>query len=155
MNPDLMFGQTATSSPEYRAKFPLGTVPAIDDGQVCLSESAAILAYLSDKHGWKDLYPTELDVRARVNEYLHWHHNGTRTIAKAYFAPRVRADQSAAAPDAQAEAEAAAQRALSLIEGKFLLKSGFVAGTSSATVADLLCYSEVPNDCELPSTTEP
>ena len=46
-------GKAATNSPEFRIKFPLGTVPAIDDGRgVCLSESAAIFAFLADTHGY-------------------------------------------------------------------------------------------------------
>ena len=34
--------------------------------------------YLADKHGWSDLYPQDPLARARINEYLHFHHRNTR-----------------------------------------------------------------------------
>jgi glutathione S-transferase len=37
--------------PEYRAKFPTGLSPAIEDGDVRISESAAIALYLAHQHG--------------------------------------------------------------------------------------------------------
>lgn len=37
-------------SAEFRAKFPTGMAPAIEDGDLRISESAAILLYLAEKH---------------------------------------------------------------------------------------------------------
>jgi glutathione S-transferase len=57
--------------------FVLGIIPALESScGAHLTESAAILAFLADKHGWSDLYPTDITQRAKVNEYMHWHHNG-------------------------------------------------------------------------------
>ena len=36
---------------EFRARFPAGQAPAIEDGDVRISESGAIALYLADKHG--------------------------------------------------------------------------------------------------------
>ena len=47
---------------------PRGTVPAIDDDGVVLWESHAILIYLCEKHGWRDLWPEDLVARAKVNQ---------------------------------------------------------------------------------------
>ncbi len=38
-------------SEDYRAKFPTGFAPAIEDGDVRISESSAIALYLAEKHG--------------------------------------------------------------------------------------------------------
>ena len=72
--------------PDFLAKFPMGIVPSMEDGDVRLSESHAILTYLGDKHGW-EMYPKDPVERARVQEYLHWHHRNTREITLALFAP--------------------------------------------------------------------
>jgi glutathione S-transferase len=71
----------AAKQPEYLAKVnPRGTIPAIEDGDVILWESHAILIYLCEKHGWSDLWPEDVVLRARVNQYLHFHHRNTREI---------------------------------------------------------------------------
>ena len=68
-------------APEYlTAVNPRGTIPAIDDDGVVLWESHAILVYLAEKHGWRDLWPDDLVTRARVNQYLHFHHRNTREL---------------------------------------------------------------------------
>lgn len=59
---------------------PRGTVPAIDDDGVVLWESHAILIYLCEKHGWQNLWPSDLVARARINQYLHFHHRNTREL---------------------------------------------------------------------------
>ncbi len=43
--------------PEYLAVHPLGSVPALEDGEVKLFESAAICQYLADKYPEKGLAP--------------------------------------------------------------------------------------------------
>lgn len=57
---------------------PLGTVPAFFDGEVRMTESAAICQYLVARHG-----PTELDVTAdepAFGAYLNWLHFGEATL---------------------------------------------------------------------------
>jgi glutathione S-transferase len=51
-------------SADYRAKFPSGLAPAIEDGEVRISESGAIALYLAEKHG--ALAPREPHRRARM-----------------------------------------------------------------------------------------
>ena len=47
---------------DYRAKFPTGQAPAIEDGPLRLAESGAIAQYLAEKHG--QLIPTDPQRRA-------------------------------------------------------------------------------------------
>jgi glutathione S-transferase len=51
-------------SAEYRAKFPPGQAPAIEDGEVRLSESSAIALYLAEKH--QALTPRDPARRAKM-----------------------------------------------------------------------------------------
>jgi glutathione S-transferase len=44
-------GHAILRGPEFRAKFPPGQAPAIEDGELRLSESGAIALYLAEKHG--------------------------------------------------------------------------------------------------------
>jgi len=51
-------------SAEFRARFPPGQAPAIEDGDVRISESGAIALYLAHKHG--ALVPKDAARRARM-----------------------------------------------------------------------------------------
>jgi glutathione S-transferase len=50
-------------------------VPVLQDGDLRLTESSAILKYLADKHG-SAAYPKDLAQRARVNEAMDWLNTG-------------------------------------------------------------------------------
>lgn len=94
-----------TRAPQYRQKFPLGLIPAIEDTDsspsFTLSEASAILIYLCEKHGWDDFYPTTMpsessgnaDVmaairrRAKIHEYLSHHNESARTMTRKIVRP--------------------------------------------------------------------
>src|SRR5262245_43436299 len=61
-----------TSDPVFRAINPVGVVPVIDDGDFRLRESNTIVRYLAEKHGRADLYPKDLQQRARVESLMDW-----------------------------------------------------------------------------------
>ncbi|XP_072462946.1 glutathione S-transferase theta-2-like isoform X2 [Notamacropus eugenii] len=57
----------------------LKRLPAMKDGDFTLAESVAILHYLSQKYKTPDhWFPTDLQARARVEEYLYWHGDSIR-----------------------------------------------------------------------------
>jgi len=66
---DLMAGE------HYKEPFasinPNRMVPVLEDGDLRLTESSAILKYLADKVG-SPAYPKDLKQRARVNEMMDW-----------------------------------------------------------------------------------
>ena len=66
-------GETGSRNPAYLAKNPGGTIPTIEepDTGFVLGEAHAIMCYLSNKHGWDDVYPTNPRLRAKVDWYLH------------------------------------------------------------------------------------
>ena len=51
--------------------------------------SVAILNYLSAKHKKSDWYPTELQARARVDEYNNWQHLNLRASGSLLFQNKV------------------------------------------------------------------
>lgn len=57
-------------SPAFLAVNPAGKVPALVDGDLVISESAAIMLYLAERHGAGRLIPADLADRARM---YHWH----------------------------------------------------------------------------------
>ena len=66
---DLMTG--AHLQPPYSEINPNCLVPMLEDGDLKLTESSAILKYLADKIG-SSAYPTDLKARAKVNEMMDW-----------------------------------------------------------------------------------
>ena len=52
----------------------------------CNTYSAAMLTYLVDKYHLPDhWYPKDLQKRAKVDEYLHWHHNNLRRGGAVFY----------------------------------------------------------------------
>ena len=58
--------------PEYLALNPNGKVPTLVDGDLKLSECYAIMIYLCEKTGRRELYPDELAARTEINRWLFW-----------------------------------------------------------------------------------
>jgi glutathione S-transferase len=136
--------KVGTKLPQFRDKFPLGTIPSLTSS--CgnhISESGAILGFLADTHNWDDMYPKDLFERTKVNEYMHWHHNGTRNITNAYFVRYVR-PELITSEDQILLNEMKAQNSLKTIENVFLREGNFISNISDVpTIADFMCYSEV------------
>ena len=65
-------GDKAMRTPEYRAKHPMGRVPALDDGDVTIFESGAIVEYVLTKHAGGRMKPAP-DSPEFAN-YLQWFH---------------------------------------------------------------------------------
>ena len=130
-----------TGSPEFLAVNPTGNVPFLEDGDVHISEGPAILAHLCQQNGWSDLYPFSEagPLKAKVDEYCHWHHSNTRLLAPAYFAPLARPDMVLEA--AQLESlRLKGTRALELLESAWLAHAPFIGGSDRLTIADLIAY---------------
>lgn len=68
----LDFHPSALKAPEHRARHPLGRVPVLDDGEVRLFESGAIVEYVLARHGGGRLRPPVDD--PRFPAYLQWLH---------------------------------------------------------------------------------
>lgn len=59
------------NTPEYRKLNPMGRTPTIVDGDLVMSESAAVCMYLADRYSYGKLAPKMEDVNLRA-EYTKW-----------------------------------------------------------------------------------
>jgi glutathione S-transferase len=58
--------------PAFRAMNPHGRVPVLQDGDLAVWESHAILRYLAARYSPGDLWPDDLAVRARQDGWMDW-----------------------------------------------------------------------------------
>jgi glutathione S-transferase len=68
-----VWGQT--TSPEYMAKYPAHLTPMLEEAglpQGALGESCAIMAYLSNKHGLEQFYPSDPGRRAMIDNAMFY-----------------------------------------------------------------------------------
>ncbi len=136
---------------------PTGQVPTIRDGDFVLYEMPAILGYLCRKHGSEDFYPADVEARASIDQYLHFHHNRTRTVTFELMAPHVvvafldhlrhietssELGEKAIDPEKLERGQAAASEIFRLIERGYLRGTRFLC-TDSPSIADIACYEEL------------
>lgn len=122
---------------------PASTYSLIANAGWAMHCSAAILAYLSETYGWTDLFPTEPKARAKVNEYLHWHHTNARWATPRVLVPHIHAKAGAATPEDTKYVETTDEivdKIVGLLE-TFLVKD-FVAHSDAPTIADYFAYCE-------------
>lgn len=118
-------------APDFVALNPNAKVPVLVDGDLVLTESAAILVYLAEKTG--KLLPTSGETRARVFEQLFFHASGLGpAFGQAGFFQRQAAEPQ---PLAIERFSIEAKRTLGVLDG-ILAKHGFVAG-DTFTIADI------------------
>ena len=136
-------GDTGSRNPAYLAKNPGGTIPMIEepDTGFVLAEAHPVMCYLSNVHGWGDVYPTDHKARAKVDWYLHYHHRTIREASVGLVAPKIRKDLNIPESMQQA-ARATLTRALQALETGWLPSSRFLAG-QTLTLADFAAYVEI------------
>jgi glutathione S-transferase len=161
---DLPFELCDVRIDQFGAKGPLaglnptGQVPTIQDGDFVLYEMPAILGYLCSKHGWNDLYPRDLETRATIDQYLHFHHNRTRNVTFELMAPHVTVAfldylearggernalfDHATNPAKLELGQAAVREIFRLIELGYFRETPYLC-TEEPSIADIACYEEV------------
>jgi glutathione S-transferase len=125
-------------APAFLALNPLGQIPVLQDGDVVLADSNAILVYLAKRHAAGTAWLPEDPVgAARVQRWL------SQAAGEIMFGPaaaRVSARfYDTGVPPALAQALAA--RVLGLMEGELAARAWLAAATP--TIADIACYSYV------------
>ncbi|KAL9246731.1 hypothetical protein vseg_020229 [Gypsophila vaccaria] len=143
---DLSKGKHLT--PEFAEINPQKQVPAIVDGRFKLSESHAILIYLSCAFpGVADhWYPADLSKRAKIHSVLDWHHMNLRRGAMTYAFNTVIASAFGrpSNPQAAEEGKQILISSLSKLEKIWLKGSGkFLLGSYQPSIADLSLVCEI------------
>ncbi|MDA9636090.1 glutathione S-transferase family protein [SAR86 cluster bacterium] len=135
--------ENGTRHPDYLNKFPNGTIPALEDPQTgfLLAESHAIMCYLCNKYEWVDLYPKGHEERAKIDDFLHYHHRNIKEASLAYFAPMARPDLGLT-DDVINMAKRLFKNGLNALENQWLKKNNYICG-DKATIADMAAYVEV------------
>ncbi len=126
----------STTSPEYLAKYPAHLTPMIEDADLprgTLGESCAIMAYLSNKHGLEDFYPSDPARRAVIdnaNFYLigTFYPLLTRATYPALGFPQYPGEVGTSEADDAMKAKAVADAQESLADPLEVLNTYFLAG---------------------------
>ena len=139
-----------TTSPEYLEKYPAHLTPMIEEEGLprgTLGESCAIMAYLCNKHGLEQFYPTDPGKRAMVDNAMFYligtfYPLLTRATYPALGFPQYPGEVATSAADdqlkatAQQDAEAALAEPLDVFRSFFLDGKPFIGG-DSPSIADI------------------
>jgi glutathione S-transferase len=139
-----------TTSPEYLEKYPAHLTPMIEEEGLprgTLGESCAIMAYLCNKHGLEQFYPTEPGKRAMVDNAMFYligtfYPLLTRATYPALGFAQYPGEVATSAADdemkttAQQDAEAALAEPLDVFRSFFLHGKPFIGG-DTPSIADI------------------
>ena len=139
-----------TTSPEYLDKYPARLTPMIEEEGLprgTLGESCAIMAYLCNKHGLEQFYPTDPGKRAMVDNAMFYligtfYPLLTRATYPALGFPQYPGEVATSGADddmkaiAQQDAEAALADPLDVFRSFFLDGKPFIGG-DTPSIADI------------------
>jgi glutathione S-transferase len=125
----------AQKSPAYLKLNPNGLIPVLEDGDLVLYETAAILLHLADTHPAAQLVPAlGTPARAHFYKWLMWLANTLHATVVPFFYPQRWADDTSAMAQVKAHAEARAGQLLEILDaelgrhgGPWLLGSAYSA----------------------------
>ncbi|TMW68048.1 hypothetical protein Poli38472_007720 [Pythium oligandrum] len=138
-------GETKTETFKKEVS-PIGKIPVMKDGDFMLTESHAIMIYLAEKHGWEQWYPRDPKVRARIHEYMNWHHHNARLSSEVFFNVLMKnLGRSTPAVEASLKKKGRTVGAILKILEFWLEREGneYLASKLHPTLADMSCYNEV------------
>lgn len=126
---------------DYLAINPCGQVPVLEDGDLRLTESSAILKYLADGCD-AAAYPKDAKQRARINERMDWFNTGLyRDLGYGFIysqcLPHYKYDDATVQAATLARAREKSRRWLDILDKCYLSDGQFVCG-NSMTIADYL-----------------
>jgi glutathione S-transferase len=129
--------KNAHKAPDYLRLNPSGLIPILADGDLVLSESAAICLHLADRHPEAKLVPPlGTAERAQLYKWLIHLTNTVQAELITYFYPERQTDDAAAATQVKAHAEARVGGMLDRIEAALAERGPYLLG-DDFSVADL------------------
>jgi glutathione S-transferase len=122
--------------PSYLALNPNGLVPTIQDGDVTLWESNAIVRYIASKYGAGTLAPSDIATRARADQWMDWQLTTVNAPMVTTFWGLVRTPPEKRDHAAIAAGKTRYTEVMTLLDAQ-LAKTRFVAG-------DSFCMGDIP-----------
>jgi glutathione S-transferase len=145
---DVDLAHGAHKRPDFLAKNPLGQVPVIEDGDVCLYDSNAILTYLAKRYDDGYWLPTDPVSAARIQQWL-----SLAAGQIAYGPAAARMVTVFGAPIDHEKAKALANHVLKVLDAE-LAHRNFAIG-DIPTIADVAGYSYIAKAPEGGVSLEP
>lgn len=135
VRPPGMGGENET--PEFLSINPAGKVPVLQDGDLTIVESNAIMMYLAETQGPTDLWPADPRTRAQISQWQFFQAAHLSPTADGYLSENVVKPMIGKMPDARKleELSAALKRWCRVLE-RALEGSDYLVG-STPTCADL------------------
>lgn len=134
---DYGHGHQSTRSDDYLKMNPMGRVPVMVDGPVCMFESAAILRYLGGTYGNEEFWPSDPARRGPLDTWAEWGKNTFAESVLEIFVYDVRLSPETRDP---AILERAARKLVPLarmLDGR--IGTGPWIGGEDFTFADIAC----------------
>lgn len=142
---NILSGETSTE--EFTRINPFQMLPAIVHNGFNVWESAAIVNYLADAYNIDNQwYPKDIKIRARINAYLHWHHQNVRDPVSDYIRVKYGGPKFFGLPELTPEAEAPFRQKLNTCIENFtwlISETHYAARTSTPTIADVFAINEL------------
>jgi glutathione S-transferase len=113
------------------------------------SEGSAMMQYLCDKYSWDQWWPQGSDdlsrqKRAKLSEYLSYHHHGTRMIShKIVFKIFSKQFFKKEYEESKEDLRNLSFKIVANFEKKGLGAGPFIGGSPTPTIADLFAYAEI------------
>jgi glutathione S-transferase len=137
------------NTPAYRALNPNALVPTLQDGELVLWESNAIVRYLCARYGDKtNLYPADLAQRADADRWMDWQQTTLNRASGPAFVQWVRTPAALRQPGVIAQSVADTEPLLAWLDAH-LAQRPFMAG-EHLTMADIPVLCEVHRWVNLP-----
>jgi glutathione S-transferase len=134
---DYGHGHAATDTRDFLAMNPMGRVPVLVDGPVCMFESAAILRHLGAAYGGETFWPRDLAVRGPLDTWAEWGKNTFTDAVLEIFVYDVRTPPASRDPAVLEQAT----RRLTPLAGMLAQRigAGPWIGGDAFTFADVAC----------------
>lgn len=138
---------------EYRAKNPNGLVPCLEDGDLVLWESNAIVRYLAAQYAPGTLWPTDPKVRAQADKWMDWQATSFYAAMHPAFMGLVRTPPEKRDQAAIEASIVKFEAAMAILDAQ-LAKSAFAAGASFG-MADIALGVVAHRWLNMPVTRKP
>ena len=129
-------GYRPTSEADFIKHSIFGVVPVIDDDGFVLRESQTIVRYLANKHNRQDLYPSQLQPRARTEQWMDWASTDLYSAARPVFHAMIVNAKDPTTATAPAEGVADWSKQMQRLDQQLATDGPFLMGTSFS-IADI------------------